>query len=94
MSNGLTVQVGTINGGATAIVADISGGVQGDPETAVAVTLSTDYQMLDPPGYPFRPSFTGAAIPQYPHTVPSGTTITVLQPEAAALVAASAASYA
>jgi hypothetical protein len=62
----------------------------------VAVTLSADYAMIDPPGYPFRASFTGAAAAnlQYPRTVASGTTISVLKCEADALVTAGAASYA
>ena len=93
MSN-TTLQVGTINSGATAIIIDLGNGVRGTPETAVAVILSTNYTMIDPPGYPSRPSFTGDATPQYPQTIASGTTLTLLQPEAAALVAAGAASYA
>ncbi len=94
MTTSLLVQVGSINGGATPITVDIGAGVRGNPETAVKVTLSTNYAMLDPPGYPSRPSFTGSATPQYPFTVLSGATVTLLQPEAAALVAAGAASYA
>jgi hypothetical protein len=80
--------VGTISGGSVAIQADIK--TLGS-DVAVKVLLSTDYAMIDPPGYPARPSFTGAAIPQYPHLVPSGTTLAVLRCEAVALVNAGAA---
>ena len=93
MSN-TTLQVGTINGDTTAIIIDLGNGIRGAPETAVPVILSTNYTMIDPRGYPARPSFTGDATPQYPQTIASGTTITLLQPEAAALVAAGAATYA
>lgn len=92
------VTVGTINGGATEIQADVA--TLGS-DAAVAVTLSTDYWMAQPPGFPSRPGFTGAPFPvrlarydlsaQFPQTVPSGATILVLQPEAAALIAAGAA---
>ena len=85
------VTVGTTNGGSTPIQADVTslGG-------AVAVTLSTDYALLDPPGYPFRASFTGSRAPdlQYPRTVVSGSTISVLKCEADALVNAGAAALA
>jgi hypothetical protein len=80
------VQLGTVGG--SPINADVKTIGSAVP---VAVTLSADYAMLDPPGFPFRASFTGAATPQYPHTVPSGTTISVLACEATALVAAGAA---
>ena len=83
------VQTGT--SGATPINADVT--TLGSA-VCVAVVLSADYVMLDPPGYPFRQSFTGSAIPQYPHTVASGTTISVLQCEATALVNAGAATLA
>ncbi len=85
------VTVGTTNSGATQIQADVT---NLGSDVAVAVTLTTDYAMLDPPGYPSRPSFTGSATPQYPHTVPNGTTIQVLRCEANALIAASAATLA
>jgi hypothetical protein len=90
MTTSFLVQVGSINGGSTPITVDIGAGVRGNPEAAVAVTLSTDYAMTDPPGYPSRPNFTGTATPQFPQTIASGLTITLLQPEAAALVAAGA----
>ena len=85
------VTVGTISGGVTPIQADVT---SLGSDVPVAVLLSTDYAMLDPPGYPFRASFTGAATPQYPHTISSGTTIRVLRCEADAIVAAGAGSLA
>jgi hypothetical protein len=91
MLNPRLVQVGSINSGSTPINADVT--VLGS-DVSVAVTLSTDYAMLNPPGYPFRASFTGAATPQYPHTIVSGTTIKVLRCEATALVGAGAATLA
>jgi hypothetical protein len=82
------VTVGTINSGATPIVADVT-----TLGPAVAVTLVTDYAMGGPQSFPSRPSFTGtdAANMQYPRTLPSGTTFRVLQCEATALIAAGAA---
>jgi hypothetical protein len=85
------VQVGSINSGATPINADVT---SIGSDVAVAVLLSTNYAMLNPPGFPFRASFTGAAVPQYPHTITSGTTLKVLRCEATALVAAGAATLA
>lgn len=85
------VVVGTINAGATEIVADVT---SLGSDVPVKVILSTDYAMVDPPGFPSRPQFTGTATPQYPHTIPSGSTISVLQCEASALVDADAAVYA
>lgn len=77
--------------GSTPIVADIGAGV--GSAGAVSVVLTSDYAMLGPAGYPSRPSFTGAATPQYPHTISSGATLSVLAPEALALVDAGAANY-
>lgn len=85
------VRVGSINSGATPINADVT---SLGSAVAVAVTLSVDYAMENPPGFPFRASFTGAATPQYPHTVTAGSTINVLACEAKALVAAGAAALA
>ncbi len=79
--------------GATPIIAELGGDCQGGTPQPVRVVLTSNYQMLGLPGYPSRPSFTGAATPQYPHTVSSGTTLSLLQPEAAALVTAGAANY-
>lgn len=53
--------------------------------------LLTDYDMQSPPGYPSRPSCTGTNVPQYPHTLQAGTTLTLLKVEADALIAAGAA---
>jgi hypothetical protein len=83
--------VGTINGGAMPIQADVR---SLGSDVPVAVLLSTDYAMLDPPGFPFRTSFTGAATPQFPKTIASGTMLSVLRAEATALVAAGAATLA
>ena len=83
------IQTGT--SGLTPINADVRSLGSAVP---VAVVLTADYVMLDPPGYPFRPSFTGAVVRQYPHAVASGTTISVLQCEATALVDAGAATLA
>jgi len=85
------VETGTVGG--SPIYADVTSIGSAVP---VAITLSTDYAMLEPPGFPFRASFTGATAGnlQYPRTVPSGTTLSVLKCEADALVIAGAASYA
>ncbi len=82
------LQVGTVDG--TPIYADVT--VLGSA-VPVGVVLLQDYAMQDPPSYPFRPSFTGAATPQYPHTVSAGTSLLLLACEAAALVNAGAAAY-
>ena len=85
------VQLGTVN--ATPIQADVT--VLGD---TVAVLLSADYVLADPrpPGFPFRPSWTGSAPPHGDagRTIPAGTTLTLLACEAAALIAAGAATRA
>src|SRR5215472_15433976 len=85
------VQTGTV--GVTPINADVTSIGSAVP---VAVVLSEDYAMLDPDGFPFRASFTGATAGnlQYPRTVPSGTTLQLLKCEADALVTAGAAAYA
>jgi hypothetical protein len=84
------VTVGTINAGATNIQADVSQGLE--PKGAVKVTLSTNYTLLCPPGWPNRPSLTGASpVKNFPGSVlASGGTFAFLAPEAAALVAAGA----
>jgi hypothetical protein len=63
--------------------------------TAVKVQLTQPYSTTRPPGYPSRPSMTGAAhhSVDYPQTIASGTTLALLPVEAAALVAAGGASY-
>jgi hypothetical protein len=75
------VQVGTAGG--AAVMADVS--VLGQQ---VQVVLTADYMMIDPPGFPFRPSFTGTAVAQFPKAVPNGSTLWLLNCEAAALIAA------
>ena len=86
------VTLGTINGGATAIQADVT---NLGSAVAVAVLLSTDYTLANPrpPGFPTRPSMTGAAFANLDvpgNVIPSGTTIKTLQCEATALVNAGA----
>ena len=83
--------VGAINSGETEIYADVKAL---GADVPVTVTLSADYAMFNPSGFPSRPSFTGAAIPQFPHTISSGTTLALLRCEAVALVDAGAASFA
>ena len=85
MLNPALVQVGTLNSGATQVNADVTTLGSAVP---VSVTLSIPYAMSNPPGFPSRPSFTGAATPQYPHTIAAGTILSVLQCEATALIAA------
>lgn len=87
------VTVGTINGGATPIQADVTTLGSAVP---VKVTLSTNYAMICPPGFPSRPGMTGAdAIDlSYPRTILSGRTLSLLSCEAAALVTAGDAAYA
>ena len=61
----------------------------------VGVQLSQAYVRNPPPGYPVPQ--TGGAVPEllaFPGTIPAGTTLTLFSDEAAALVAAGAASYA
>jgi hypothetical protein len=83
--------VGTA-GGTTAIVVDMYVLASAVP---VKVHLSQSYTTAQPPGYPSRPSMTGAAQHNvdYPQTIASGTTLALLPVEAAALVAAGAATY-
>ena len=87
--------VGTVNGGSTAIRADM---ISLGSDTAVQVRLTTDYTTVNPrpPGYPTRPSLTGVDPNDldFPKTIPSGTLLGVLRCEAAALVGAAAAIYA
>jgi hypothetical protein len=88
------VTVGTINAGTTSIQADVSAGL--GSAVAVKVLLSTNYSLLCPPGWPIRPALTGAMpVKNFPGSVlASGSTFAFLKPEADALVAASAGSYA
>lgn len=54
------------------------------------VTLSANYTLAYPPGYPTPPSMTGCAASNlyYPRTVSSGAQLTLLTAEANALIAA------
>ena len=88
MEGARLLTVGTINAGVTPIQADVR---SLGSDVAVNVTLSADYSMLNPPGFPFRPCFVGTATPNYPHLIPSGTSLALLKCEADALVAAGAA---
>lgn len=85
------VRVGLV--GSTVINVDVgSNGVFGGSPALVTVTLSADYSMESSPGYPFRPNV-GGATPFSPRTLPAGSVLRLLKPEAAALVAAGAAVY-
>lgn len=90
-NNQKLVQHGTAN--AAPINVDMARIEHGAP---VKVTLSANYTMLSGGGIPSRPSFTGAAAAKldYPRTIPSGTTLSLLKGEADALVTAGVASYA
>jgi hypothetical protein len=85
--------VGTADpsGAATPIIANV---VELGSMLPVAVRLLVDYAMASPPGYPFRPSFTGSDAAQSPRTIATGTTLKLLACEATALVNAGAATYA
>ena len=83
------LQVGTVGGAPINVDVKSLGGA-----VPVSVTLSADYVIgARPPGYPARPSFTGvdAADLDYPRTIPSGTTLSLLAAEATALISAGAA---
>jgi len=87
------LRLGSIDGGTTPIVANIA---HLGSQARVAVTASADYTLENPgAGWPVRPFLTGR-IPQpaFPYTVASGSTLTLLQCEAAALIEAGAAIYA
>src|SRR5579863_4808611 len=81
------VRVGSTNNGATAIIADLGGGLGSEME----ITLLVDYAPEAPPGFPTRPCFTGSSRPGLPQLIKAGTRITVHEPEAKALIAAGAA---
>jgi hypothetical protein len=81
------VTAGTINGG-TPVEVDMR--VLGAP--AIFVTLSVDYAMLCPPGYPGRPEFLGVGTAlDFPHAILAGTRMLLLPCEAYALIEAGAA---
>jgi hypothetical protein len=85
--------LGTANG--SPVIAELGGGL-GANESLVRVNLTADYTMLDPGGFPERPPAGNASYVNkgIPRTITSGTTVSFLKPEAAALVAAGAAVYA
>jgi hypothetical protein len=88
--NTLEIQLGMV--GATQIVAQTNVATLA---TTAAVTLQANYARNPPPAYPTPEA--GSAWPNilaFAGTIPAGTTITVFSDEAAALVAAGAASYA
>jgi len=89
--NAKLVQHGTA--GATPINVDLARIEHGSP---VKVHLTSNYTILCGGGIPTRPNFTGAAAAnlEYPRTIPSGTTLTLLKGEADALVTAGVATYA
>lgn len=92
MNDPFYVQTGTVNG--SPILVDVANGLGADG--AVRVTLTADYVLDKPPGYPTRPSMTGTdpANSDSPgRTITAGTTLALLRPEAAALVNADAATY-
>jgi len=82
------VRVGT--SGATPVFADVKSLGSAVP---VRVTLSGDYSIVREPGMPSRPSFTGSATPDFPHTISSGMVLDLHKFEADALVAAGGATY-
>jgi hypothetical protein len=91
------VQVGSINSGSTAINVDVSSGL--GSATAVKVTLSTAFTLASPmpPGFPIEPGQTGVANATFyvpGATIPEGTTLSVFQAVATALINASAATLA
>jgi hypothetical protein len=84
------IVIGTVGG--SPITVETYGSVRGQPETRVAVTLSANFVFAPPPGYPaLGPA--GSANQSHPQTIASGTTLSLLKPEAVALVAAGAATY-
>jgi hypothetical protein len=85
MPNPNTLTVGTVSN--TDVDVDMTLLDIGETES---ITLTADYSMLTPPGYPVRPSMTGAEPGRSggARTIASGTTLTLMKPEADALTAA------
>ena len=85
------IQHGTAGG--TSINVDLT---RLESSAPVKVHLTASYTLLSGMGVPARPGFTGASFANldYPRTIPSGATLTLLKGEADALVAASKATYA
>lgn len=79
--------------GVTPINVDMSRVEHGAP---VKVHLTSNYTILCGTGIPTRPNFTGASAVnlEYPRTLASGTTVSLLKGEADALVTAGVATYA
>jgi hypothetical protein len=85
------VQHGSVGG--TPINVDVT---YYDTTAPVRVRLTQNYSIERAIGLPSRPSMTGCAVGNldYPCVIPSGTTIAVFRAEAAALIAANAATLA
>ena len=87
------MRLGSINSGATPIVANIAF----IGTAPVQITLTTDYSREAPTGdglagnFPLPPFLTGVTVTAWPVIIPSGTTISVGGYEADALIAAGAA---
>lgn len=88
-----TATLGTVAG--TPLVVDLLGStVGGDPWAARRVTLSQNYTAINPPGFPDRPPDGVTTASKWkPGVIASGTQRYFHAHEAAALVAAGAASY-
>jgi hypothetical protein len=85
----LPVEVGTLAG--AAVVINMAYGFGPIP---VSVTMTADYVVLAPDGFPDRPNFTGTAIRQASTMlVQSGSVFVTFKPEADALVTLGAATY-
>ena len=87
------LQVGVVDpGGAnTAVNADVK---SLGSDVPVKVALSSNYQLLEPPGWPARPFNVGAATREYGRTISSGSTVALLAAEANAVVGAGGGSFA
>lgn len=87
------IRLGSVNGGTTPIVADIT--MLG--MAPVRITLTTDYSREAPTGkglvgnFPMPPFLTGRTITEWPVVILAGTTISVGAYEASALIEAGAA---
>lgn len=92
MLNPNLVVVGSVGG--TPVQADVSGGL--GSAVPIRVTLSQNYTLATPPGWPQRPFATGAdqADLNFPRTLNAGQTYAFLKPEADAIVNGGYGSYA
>lgn len=91
------ITVGTTSAGATAIQVDVSAGL--GSAVPVSVVLSTAFTLANPPapGFPIEPGQTGVAAASFyapGAVIPSGTTLSVFQAVATALINAGAATLA